>query len=80
MRRLLQLALDPLGDLKQRVLQRRARPLRLHHHRLDGEGGILVAPQSQVGGDADDDDRQHQEVDDRTMRDRPGGQVEAVHG
>ena len=77
-RRFLQLALDPLGDLKQRIVQRRARPLRLHHHRLDGEGGVLVAPQSQVGGDAEDNERRHQEVYNGTVRDRPGGQVEAV--
>ena len=79
-RRLLQLALDALGDLEQRVLQRRARPLRLHHHRLDGEGGVLVAPQPHVGGDAEDDERQHQVVNDGSVAERPGGEVEAVHG
>ena len=36
--RLLQLALDPLGDLLQRVVERRAGPRRLHDHGPEGEG------------------------------------------
>ena len=41
--RLLQLALDPLGHLLQRVVERRARPRRLHDHGPEGEGRILIA-------------------------------------
>ena len=42
-RRLLQLALEPLGDLLERVLDGGARPCRLHHHGLDDEGRVFVA-------------------------------------
>ena len=48
-RRLLQLALEPLGDLLERVIEGRARPCRLDHHRLEDEGGILVAAEPVVG-------------------------------
>ena len=47
LRRFLQLALEPLGHLLERVLDGRARPGGLHHHRLDDEGGILVAAEPQ---------------------------------
>src|SRR5262245_44429999 len=39
-------ALDPLRHLRERVLKGRPRPPRLHHHRPDCEGGILVAPKT----------------------------------
>ena len=58
LRRFLQLALDPLGDLLERVLDGGARPRRLDHHRLDDEGRVLVAAEPEVGrkpGDHRDD-------------------------
>ena len=45
-RRLLQRALDALGDLQQRVVDRGAWPGGLHDHRLDDEGRILVATEA----------------------------------
>ena len=42
--RLLQLALEPLGDLLDRVVERGARPVRLDHHRAEGEGGSSLRP------------------------------------
>ena len=45
-RRLLQRALEPLGDLLERVVDRRARPGGLHDHRLDDEGRVFVAAEA----------------------------------
>ena len=49
LRRLLQLALEPLGDLLERVLDGRARPGGLHHHRLDDEGRVFAAAEPEIG-------------------------------
>ena len=50
LRRLLQLALEPLGDLLERVLDGCPRPGGLDHHRLDDEGRVLAAAEPEVGG------------------------------
>ena len=47
-RRLLELALQALRHLLERVLDRGAGPVGLHHHGPDREGRILVAPEPQV--------------------------------
>ena len=47
-RRFLERALDPLGHLLERLLQGRAGPRRLHDHRPEGEGRILVAAEAVV--------------------------------
>ena len=52
MRGLLQRALEPLSDLIERVLGRRARPNRLNHHRLDDETRIFVSAEPEVGQDS----------------------------
>ena len=49
LRRLLQLALEPFGDLLERVLDGRARPRGLHDHGLDDEGRVLAAAEPEVG-------------------------------
>ena len=49
LRRLLQLALEPLGDLLQRVLDGRAGPCRLDDHGLDDEGRVLAAAEPEIG-------------------------------
>ena len=51
---LLELLLDPVGDLESGFLDGGAGPLGRDHHRLDGEGRILLAPQVDVGEDAGD--------------------------
>ena len=51
-RRLLELALEAVGDLLERVADRGARPPDLHDHGLDGEVRILAAPEPEVGPDA----------------------------
>ena len=76
-RRLLQLALEAVGDLLERVADRGARPCGLHHHGLDGEVRILAAPEPEVGPDARDHDDQHEIGHERTVPDRPFGEVEA---
>ena len=78
-RRLLQLALEAVGDLLERVLDRGARPGGAHHHGLDREVGILAAAEPEVGGDARDHDHQHEVGHERAVPDRPFGEVEAVH-
>ena len=52
LRRLLQLALEPLGDLLDRVLDRGAGPCGLHYHGFDDEGRIFAAAEPVVGADA----------------------------
>ena len=49
MRRFLQLALEPLGDLLQRLFDGRARPGGLHDHGLDDEGRVLAAAEPVIG-------------------------------
>src|ERR1700675_4663632 len=55
-RRLLELALEAVSDLLERVADRSAGSPDLHHHGLDGEVRILAAPEPQVGPDARDHD------------------------
>ena len=75
-RRLLQRALDALGDLEQRVVDRGARPGGLHDHRLDDEGRVLVAAKASEGGQPGHDRRDHQVDDERAMAQRPLGEIE----
>ena len=48
-RRLLELALEAVGDLLERVADRGAGPADLHDHGLDGEVRILASPEPEVG-------------------------------
>ena len=52
LRRFLQLALEPLGDLLERVLDGRAGPGGLHDHGLDDEGRVFVAAEPEIRDDA----------------------------
>ena len=78
-RQLLQLLLDLVGDLRLHLGRGRARPGDVHHHHLDGEGGVLGAAEIEVGVHArraeQDDHEQHQ----RAVRDGPFGQIETLH-
>ena len=76
---LLQLLLDLVGDLRLHLGRGRARPGDVDDHRLDGEGGILGAAEVEVGVDAGRAEQQDHEQDERPMRDRPFGQIEALH-
>ena len=48
-RRLLELALEAVGDLLERVADGGAGPGGLHHHGLDGEVRILAPAEPEVG-------------------------------
>ena len=63
---LLQLLLDTVGDLAQRVVRGRARPQRLDDHGLDGEGRILLAAELAIGPQAGERRDEHQ-VDDKAL-------------
>src|SRR5262245_10833071 len=79
-RNLLEPALEPLGDLQQRVVERRAWPACHHDHGPEGELRILVASERDVRADARSDGRDHHEDDDRSLAERPGGEIESAHG
>ena len=70
-RRFLQRALDALGDLEERVVDRRARPRGLHDHRLDDEGRVLVAAEPHVGRQPGKHRRDHHVDDERAVPKRP---------
>ena len=76
----LQLLLDLVGYLQTDFVRRRARPLRLHHHHLEGERRIFGLAESGVRPDADQ--RQHHDeiAQQRPVVQRPLGQVESRHG
>src|SRR5690606_4304640 len=74
-RQLLEPALEPLGELEQRVVERRARPGGLHDHGADREGRILVAAEREEGGDAGSDRDDHEEGDQRAVAQRPAREV-----
>ena len=78
-RRLLELALEAVGDLLERVADRGPRPPDLHDHGLHGEVRILAAPETEVRSDSRRHDDEHEIDHERTMPDRPFGEVEAVH-
>ena len=75
-RRFLDLLFDLLGDLKKGVGDRRARPLRLNDHVLDGEGRIFGAAETAVRPRARRKQHDHDERDERTMVDRPFREIE----
>src|SRR5581483_7103436 len=79
MRRLLELALDAVGDLLHHVEGRRARPVRLHDHCIDREGRVFLPPQPRVGTSTRSRTYDHKEDDERAMAQRPFGNVEAGH-
>ena len=78
-RRFLQFLLDPIGDLQHRVVDRCARPIGPHDHRLDRKRRVLLAPQLLVGKDARGDKEDHQKPHEGAVIDRPFGEIEALH-
>ena len=77
--RLLQLALEPFGDLLQRVVHARAGPSGLDDHGAEGEGRILGAAKAEKRGDAGERHRGHDEDDEGAMLQRPIGKIETAH-
>ncbi len=74
---LLQLFLDPVRYLFDRLIDRGARPTRLHDHRLDREVRVLISPEALVGKQAGRDDDDHQKPDERAVAQRPVRKIDA---
>ena len=77
---LLQLLLDLVGDLGLHLGRGGARPGDVDDHGLDGEGGIFGAAEIEVGVGPGGAEQEDHEQDERPMRDRPFGEIEALHG
>jgi hypothetical protein len=73
---LFELLLDSISDLLEGFLLGRAGPTGLDDHGLDGEGGILLAPQVEIGKHAHQQPDKHQVPHERLVLDGPAGQVE----
>ena len=78
MRRFLQLALDLVDDLVFHLLDRGARPDRLHDHDAEGEIGIFLLAHAHQAEHAGDDDQAEQEARDARMADRPARKIEGL--
>ena len=77
---LFELLLDPVGDLPGHLRGRGARPLRLDDHGLDGEVRVFLPAQLKVRKQARRHEGDHEIPDERTMPERPVGEVERLHG
>ena len=75
----LQRALEPLGDLRQGLVDRGAGPAGGDDHGAEGEGRVFAAPQPQERQRARDHRDDHQEHHQRALRERPLRQVRADH-
>ena len=80
LRRFLQLALKPLGDLLQGVFDGGARPGGLHDHGLDDERGVLAAPQPEIRHEPRGDRDNHEVGDERAVPECPFRKIEPRHG
>jgi hypothetical protein len=77
---LLDLLLDAVSDLIERVGNRGARPFCADNHRLDRERRVFLSTKLPVGVHAGQNEREHQKHDKRRMAERPLRNVEAAHG
>ena len=75
----LKLLLDAVGDLLDHVPRRRARPIGLDHHGLDGEGRVFLAAKLAIGQDARGQGQSHEIPHEGFALERPFGEVETVH-
>src|SRR5262249_1069604 len=76
---LLELLLDPVGDLKNGVVDAGAGPLGLNDHRLNRERRVFLATQADVRHHAGAHRRQHEGPDERFVPQCPVVQVELAH-
>src|SRR5208282_5422571 len=73
---LFELLLDPLRDLPGHLVRRGARPVGLHHHGLDGEIGIFLAPQLHIGERSRQQEDDHEIPEQRATLQSPVGKIE----
>src|SRR5215469_13513749 len=76
LRRFLQRAFQPLGNLLEHVVDTGARPRGLHHHSLDHERGVFVATEPREGEKPRNDCDDHQVDGQRPVLERPLRKVE----
>jgi hypothetical protein len=67
----LKFSLYALGDLVERVLQCGAGPVCLDDHGFDGDSGIFVSPEAEVGAGARHHQHDHQVRNERAVPDGP---------
>ena len=79
-RQLLQLLLDGVRDLALHFRRGGAGPNHRDVDDLDGKGRILGAPETLIGDEPEQAERHDQEQHQWRMTDRPGRQVETLHG
>ena len=79
-RRFLERALDAIGHLIERVVERGARPGGLHDHRPERECRIFVAAEIAIGHRAGGDGDDHAIHHERAVLERPFGKIELHHG
>jgi hypothetical protein len=77
-RRLLELPLDPVGELALDFLGRRRRPQGAHHHQLEREVGIFRLPRRRYEPTPTGGQHDHEVEHQRLVRQRPLGKVEAL--
>ena len=75
----LELLLDPVGHLPRHFFGGSAWPLRADHHGLDGEVRIFLATEVEIGENAGKNENQHEVPDERTVFERPVGEIEFLH-
>jgi hypothetical protein len=76
---LLQRALEPLGNLLDRLVHHRTGPAGRDDHRARGDRRVLAAPQLEEGHDAGHHGQDHQQDNQRALLERPFRQVRSNH-
>ncbi|MNX94230.1 hypothetical protein D3C86_1264550 [compost metagenome] len=76
---LLELLFDPVRHLPGHFLRGSTGPLRADHHRLDGEVRIFLTAEVEIGENAGENEDQHEVPDERTVFERPVGEIEFLH-
>jgi hypothetical protein len=74
----LELLLDLVCDLLERVRYFGTGPRDLDHHGLDRKGGVFITAQSQIGQSARRNDDDDQKPDERAVRQSPFRNIEAA--
>jgi hypothetical protein len=79
-RHFLQRALELVGHLLGHLLGGGARPVGAHYHGAKGERRVFILPQLKIGGQAQQQQNDHQITGERRMLQRPLGEVKTLFG